>query len=445
MDELSLDERFLLRKDGLLNQSGLYALYLLLILNPFHYLLYDKIVYYREFFAIFFSLLCCFNFFSNKNRALEKLHTMKQEIFYIFLFVLLLALYAIIFPGRDLYNSDITGASLQLKTISPSLYVLRNALVYLPMVLYFALRGFTANEIKRMALLILLIAPFSIIEFLNHYEIATLQTLGSLIMMGGSHLQYNSYVPYLTFPALCAIYILAARNVNSAMKLIAFSILVLLSVYILLTTSRQSVLFVLICGFVFLVMSKESRLMVKIAIASTYLVCTVLLLQCITYDHVPHEVNKGRYTTVQGAFKTSRLEFAKQGLLLLKPHEFITGAGLTSVINSGPHNDFIRWTQRVGLIIMIIGFFPFFYIARTAYKCLFYFKNDTITIYKKNNALILYVFLSSLFILYHSIFGYPREDAYQALYCFLSLAMWLGLRNDIIWSAIKLEDRKEIA
>ena len=33
------------------------------------------------------------------------------------------------------------------------------------------------------------------------------------------------------------------------------------------------------------------------------------------------------------------------------------------------------------------------------------------------------------FTLYQSLFGYPRDDAYQSLYCFLGLAIWVALQQ----------------
>lgn len=48
-----------------------------------------------------------------------------------------------------------------------------------------------------------------------------------------------------------------------------------------------------------------------------------------------------------------------KGLDLLSPEDYIFGAGLTSVIVRGPHNDYIRWIQRIGIPGMVLSFLPF--------------------------------------------------------------------------------------
>ena len=108
------------------------------------------------------------------------------------------------------------------------------------------------------------------------------------------------------------------------------------------------------------------------------------------------------------------------GLDLLSPYHYITGAGLTSVIVSGPHNDYIRWTQRVGLFYMIILFYPYF---SAAFKCFIS------TLRERSDLIIFYIGISIFFIIYHSVFGYPREDVYQSVWAYLGITMWLGYTN----------------
>ena len=66
---------------------------------------------------------------------------------------------------------------------------------------------------------------------------------------------------------------------------------------------------------------------------------------------------------------------------------------------------------------MIISFIPFY---SAAFKC--FLKRN-----RNNNDLVtLYLGLAIFFIIYHSFFGYPREDAYQAVWSFLGITMWLA-------------------
>jgi hypothetical protein len=414
---------------------GLYALIMLLILNPFHSVVSDKCVYYREFFAAFYSILSVRKLFAGEMNLFGKHYALKNELFSVILFPLLLVLFAVIDPGVNLYGSDITQASLQLKTVSPTLYVLRNAFLYIPMIFYFALRGFSEDEIKKIAFVIVMVAPLSIIvsflQFMTFSDIVAFKMISVLVKLGGAGIQSNSYVPYLTFPVLSAMYLLAS-NTSNVMKGIVFGVLITLTVYLLLATSRQSVLFVGICGAVFLIKNNSTSLLKK-----TIFLISFLMVLFVTFHLVTRDVNfnngkeaarynkvVGTYSTVSGATQTTRLMIAKDGLTMLKGSQYLIGAGLTSVINSGPHNDYIRWLQRVGLIVMLFGFFPFLTGAFGTYR---YSRR------LKDNSLGLYLFLSISFTLYYSLFGYPREDAYEALYCFLGIAMWVGVGKNMFF------------
>jgi hypothetical protein len=251
-------------------------------------------------------------------------------------------------------------------------------------------------------------------------------TLHTLASLGGAGFSYNSYIPYLTFPVLSSLYLMNA-NVKRAIRLISFGVFIILSVYILLSTSRQSILFITFCGGIFFINSK------KVIFVTALLLITLMTFLLLTSDGM-HRNLRDKYTAVSSASHTLRLKIAIHGLSLLQPEEFITGAGLSSVINSGPHNDYIRWLQKVGLLTMFIGFYPFFLAAWRLYPTKFC---------HKNKALYLYLFLSIMFTLYHSLFGYPREDAYQAVYCFLGLAMGLGIRaENILILVTKSENNK---
>ncbi|KTD24333.1 Lipid A core - O-antigen ligase and related enzymes [Legionella lansingensis] len=494
------------------NSFGLYTLFLLLFLQPFHYLLFDTFIYYRELFAVVFSVLCCMKL----SDLFYKRHP--SELFLLIFFPMLLALFAIVDPGTNLYGNDATGASLHLKTINSDLYILRNALIYVPMVVYFALRGLSEKEVQKIAFIAVVVAPLSVLEYLNVHQIYTLSAFGAIIENGGGAIEYNTYVPYLTFPVLSAIYLLSSRIKNSR-KLIVLISLLFLSIYILLSSSRQSILFILFCVGVFTVWEKENGLVKKILFLAVCFLSVFLVFNLVSKNIVlehdtrvkyenrltsigltiidrhswkhhslkersevntaekavldlrwnpvqfnrnlseplswimplslplwiqstsevqPVQIGQGeedivtlnnkllhKYTGTSAPPGAGRWEIIKDGLTRLKSSEYLIGVGLTAVINSGPHNDYVRWLQRIGIFAMIIGFAPFLIAASRSYQS----KYRT-----ERNGFMLYLFLSVMFTLYHSLFGYPREDAYQALYCFLGLAMWLGAKKNFIFS-----------
>ena len=124
-----------------------------------------------------------------------------------------------------------------------------------------------------------------------------------------------------------------------------------------------------------------------------------------------------RTTSIKGLItdNTNRLEMATGGLSILSWNELMIGAGVSSVVNSGPHNDFVRWIQRIGVIGALFGFLPF----------LIAFSGSLKLMRKKHSIYHAFVFISVFYTIYISFFGYPREDAYQAPYVWLGLSLWL--------------------
>ena len=76
-----------------------------------------------------------------------------------------------------------------------------------------------------------------------------------------------------------------------------------------------------------------------------------------------------------------RFEIWKNSLSMLDISEWFTGAGLTSVLVSGPHNDYIRWLQRAGFIVMFISFYPYFSVLFKSYIDTISYKKDKTNLY----------------------------------------------------------------
>jgi len=404
-----------IRKRSWRDPVGLYVLYLLLLLQPFHFILSELFIYYREIFTVvFFLLFIDYVLTTGFNLYIDNLA--RKEIFWLLLFCGLLIIFVYVDPGINLYNDDYTKASKHLTTISPKLYIIRNAVIYVPMVLYFAAIGLREDEIKRIAMIIVFVAPFSVWAFLTHSEIAKLETIGVIISLGGEGLAYNSYIPYLTFPVIASFFLLTTGGAR-VFKILYALIASHLSLYILFSTSRQSFLFVIIAAVFFLFSFRGHW---RFKMARMFLGITTLSWIIFIQFGSGFEISdkfSDRYSSVSGMAKTPRLENIQEGFELLEFHDYLTGAGLSSVVVSGPHNDYVRWVQRIGLIGMIIGFAPFVIGFRKAL---------TLTRAYRNSPVLVFIWLAITFTLYHSLFGYPREDAFQSLYCFLGLAIWLG-------------------
>lgn len=407
------------RSRNVLDTVGLFAVLGLLVVNAFHYDIYQTFPLYREFFGCLFVALSGWYFLKKTPVLVRSRFRMNRTLFYLLLFPGLLFFWSFIDPGVSLYGDYTLGmVSDQLGGTSLWLYVLRNALLYLPMVVYVYFRGLNLKEIRLIALTATIIAPMSIGAFLQHGELTTLARLGAVAELGRKGFAYNSYVPYLTFLVLCGIYLLFSSS-SYYIKWIALANVGIASTYCLLTTSRQSVLFIVICFFAFFCLSRDGinrrGKWVNLGLA---VIVAVALFSYFTQGYELSPIFLNRYSNAKGFIETPRLAIAIKGLDKLELIQWFAGAGLTSVIYSGPHNDYVRWTQRVGIPLMIFGFLPFFIAcvrgARLSLR------------YRTGNSLFIFLVLAVGFTLFHSLFGYPREDANQAVAVYLGLALWFG-------------------
>ena len=163
---------------GIQRQIGYILLLLCLSLVPFHFNLSDRgITYYRELIGSIFLFLLLIDIFKERYVSLK----IRKEIFFLLLFPCLLIATVFYDSGIPLYRGGSGIQGITEVDINPRLYVLRNAIIYLPMVFYLAFRGISEKEIKRLCLLSTIVAPFSILFYLlSVYEDAEF----SLFLLG---------------------------------------------------------------------------------------------------------------------------------------------------------------------------------------------------------------------------------------------------------------------
>ena len=161
-----------------------------------------------------------------------------------------------------------------------------------------------------------------------------------------------------------------------------------------------------------------------------YILGVIFVLVRQQAGELSNERFASRFLSVEGFLDTSRGSKGIDGLMLLQGLEYLHGAGLASVLYAGPHNDFVRWTQRIGLVGMVAGFTPYAWAVLSAIRgCLQ-------GIATPNTLLVL---LTSLFLPFHSLFGYPRDDAYQAPYTLLALGLCMSAARH--WYRTGADDR----
>lgn len=403
-------------KRNIVDKLGIVGLCILFTGVAFHYKVSLIFNYYREFFFGLFFLLLIREIIYKSPRP-----KVKKELFFLCLFPVLLVMWSMIDPGRSLYGEVIQLASKLVTDDNKAIYIIRNVILYLPMVLYYNLRGLDDKEIKLISIILLIIAILSVQTYLN--ELLLMRRIGFYEFAENSrkYIAYNSYVPYLTFPILSGFYILFDEN-KLILKAITLPTISALTFFVFLSSSRQSMLFILITFIYYAYKSKKRRIIFKITIAIIFLTLLTIIYNVIYSTLTIDFTTISRFTTIEGATATKRVEKIVTALNMLNLKEIFMGAGLTSVIASGPHNDYVRWTQRVGLFIMIIGVLPFVLSFLKAIKLEKFSKLP--------GSLNIYINLALLFTLYHSFFGYPREDAFQAPYTYLGLVFWFGANRD---------------
>ena len=413
----------------LIHRSGYLLLLALFAALPFHAAVSERFVYYREAAAAGFFIMWLM-LVGGRSRDVLTMGISREMIVFI-AFPCWLILMAAFDPGIDLYGDGRTSTILEGAAVGPTVYVLRNALLYVPLVLYLAVRGLSVKEVRLLSLLIVLAAPFAVLDFLQRGEVVAdnqlWNSVGTIAASGGAGLAYNTFVPYLTFPALAAIYLVFSDR-RLTVRFACLAILTGLSIYILFSTSRQSLLFIAISALLFIVGTGTRGLPIRVATLAGVCVVGALLLNVVAQEFYVSDKVIERFGSAGGLVETPRWTIAKTGLALLDPLDFLTGAGIGSVVFSGPHNDYIRWIQRVGIIIAALGFYPYFRAALRSFKRPSGYDRTPLAVF---------VTMAVGFTLFHSIFGYPRDDAYQAPYAYLGIGLWFALQEGYQWIAFK--------
>ena len=252
-------------------------------------------------------------------------------------------------------------------------------------------------------------------------ELSNLSVVDEFVgMIRGIHqIEYNSFVPCFTISVLSAIYLIGLhfRKFKLLIKLSLVGVIAFTMLFIYYSTSRQALLLAIIYIALFLHKSFSTNILKNIFY---YMLIIFASYYCIEWVNQNVGVNDRLTERLgEGLTQSPRTKIIMDGIGMLDITSFFTGAGLTSVLVSGPHNDYVRWIQRVGFILTFISFYPYLSaMIKSFVTCLY-----------KKESVYLFIFGANLFIIYNSMFGYPREDAYQSLWCFLAISMWFGHIN----------------
>jgi hypothetical protein len=377
-----------------------------LVLHPFHHLVYTQITYYRELFALVFSAAAGLYLISSRRRALLA----RWEVGLLGLWVVWVLAAYIADPGISLYSSDLTEASEQLSTVSPRDYVLRNTLLYCPLFLSVYLRGLSGRELTRLAAVVVVSSVGSVITSFQAIGVQTIaEAVGQSTRGGG--LSYNSYVPYVTFPITCGLFVFGTSP-TMRLRLVAAGAVILQVLFLLTNPSRQSVLFAFLLVFSFLALGRKHKSVLSAVLLGG------LAYWGVTYTGAGEFVSSRFFSA--GTLETTRWGAISTGLGYLdEVSDWVFGRGFSSVVVSGPHNNYVRVLQRMGLVGMFLTYSPFALVfarlLRLGYRP---WAPDGPKPY-----LVWFALAAVGFTLFHSLFGYPQDDAWQAPYVWLGLAI----------------------
>lgn len=400
----------------LADRFGFFVLCLFFISISLHGIIIGFMRYYQEVFAITFLGLAI-----THQRNFFIVILKKKPLFYMGLFVLLLIFAALMDPGVSIDIDLPTVEGISHADIDNRLYVLRYAIIFVPMVLYLSVRGLSLVEVSNLCKIITLLTPVSLYSLLYFQGLNQNLGLQFIALTGGFGLGRNAFAPSLTFPFATALYL--AFNSKNFIALFWSFFASCIFIFLILSGTRQGFSIAVVTLGLLVFITADRKKAGFLAIEGIAFGAMIYFL--LTYIIVNYGLSKFvqmEYSAMDNFSETSRIEIMLESLKQLSPLEYLYGAGLTSVMYSGPHNDYVRWIQRVGVPVMIVGILPYVISLKESRG---YFKKI------KNPSLKFLVYASLLFTLAHSFFAYPRESVFYGPYCYLGIGLWLAISKGL--------------
>ena len=385
--------------------------FILVISIQFHFIIINYFPLYRDVISGFYFLLVFIDLIKGKNFIL-KLDFLTSYLVFVF-FVTFLWFFD---TNYRLYGSDISIETAT-SNVSENLvgtYILRNVVLYLPIIFYYYVNkgSLKFRFITMVFFIFLFLLPFSM-YFYTESVFQVPLNFDSFLLFGQQFIPFNTYVPFLAFPFILSLSFFFKTSCWSY-RIFYLLLIFLIFFYSFISSSRQSIIFIFIVLFyMFIIKYKFYSLLFFGFIIFFSVFFSGLILENLEINrNVIDKFLNGE----EKILNSSRWDKISYGFSLLKPFEYFVGAGLSSVPDGGPHNDFVRWIQRTGLVVGIYSFFPFFLLFLNLIRI------------KRNENPFLFdlIFCSILFIFYTSLFGYPREDVWQAFFVFLGPIIYYG-------------------
>jgi O-antigen ligase len=337
--------------------------------------------------------------------------------------------------GISLYEEDILSASAALETINPKVFVLRNTFIYIPVVFFLLIRGLTKKELKIFLTFVFLISPIAIIVFLDSSRIGNFGELQESMVENSNYgLLYNLFPQSITFAIITGLYLMKEYK-HKIFKFFILLLLVFDLLFIVISKSRQTLLFTVIILIIYIYFN-----FVKIKLKYFLFSIIAFVFILILFDYIfsiSDELKQylfSRYTS--DLFDTNRFLIMQEGIELIGGFfNWIIGNGITSVIYSGPHNNYIRLVQKIGIIGLLLTYIPFFMALSKSIKMGIRYRRHQ----NFENNLVFLIVSTLLFPVFHSFFGYPFDEVYNAPIIWQGLCFYFIFKNRLIAENINPE------
>jgi len=401
--------------DSRFHSLGIFLVQLLTVGVALHFTIGPLVYFYREAISSLLFVICLVN--------IRRFRKLSAELWLILILAAIVSVTLALPTQRRLYEN--VGDLTPFQSEWPRLHQLRSATLYLPLVAYLSMRGLSRNDVRSLAVTMILSVPASLFAYVALSESVN---FSNIALFGGGELGYLDYIPMLVFFGLASGYLF--RSGPGVMRLICAAFSACIVVWISIVSSgRQNVLFAAVAGFVF-VMTVSSHYRARAA------VCLMVLFAVTTAASFWYVGAFGasaklidRYGSFEkfadanasdGIGKNSRYALFLDGLLTLEPGDLAFGVGPEACEGPGPHCDYVRQIQRRGLVAAVIAYASFaLALARTLAR------RQGFTLSPEDA----WIALMLVFPLFYAMFGFPQEDACKAFASFLGLGIALGVRK----------------
>ncbi len=391
---------------------GLIATVLFLV--PLHRVSGQFFTYYRE--ALMFLMVLLIPYYLFRYRELELYRQRETQL--LLVWILYFILCYLFDPGGSIYGEDTQMASAALSQHSAANYVLRSFMLYVPLALLMAVRGISHRDLMFLMFCAMAASPYAIYLEYTSNDIVTVDEMIYLSQSGVSTVAYNTFAPYLTFPFAASIFVFLSTR-SKVVRGFAVVVIFIDLTMIIYSQSRQSFLFgATAAGLLLLFTRLNIKQFAAVVVVVTIGVLTISSSPIFTERYLSPE----SYGT-SDAGAAGRAELFVDGIRRVETvTDWVFGRGFSSVVFSGPHNNYVRVLQRTGLIGASLTYAPFLVATWTLVR----FRRRIGRKEIDRWAVWWLILTALLFTLYHSMFGYPHETAWSSHVVWAGMGLYLA-------------------